>query len=129
MIEEYDETGACVMSAQYGTEDSMQGYRAYRAPWVGRPRTKPSVVACKADQGTGTKVYVSWNGATDVSAWKVYGGSGEGSMKVVKTVGKNGFETKALVEDDIGGGKVMVQAVGGVGDGRMSEVVSIGQGC
>ncbi|RJE18632.1 hypothetical protein PHISCL_09036, partial [Aspergillus sclerotialis] len=51
VVEEYDENGACVMTARYGFEGDMQGYRGYRKDWVGRPRTKPSVVACAGNGG------------------------------------------------------------------------------
>lgn len=128
LLEEYDENGACVMSARYGEEGLMEGYRGFRGPWVGKPTTKPSVVACGNDDET--KVYVSWNGASDVQSWKVYTGTGKENLGVAKTVMKNGFETKATVEGSGSGpGMVMVQAVGGVNDGTRSEVVSVGEGC
>ena len=123
-IEEYDENGTIVMRARFGYDNTMQTYRTYRYPWVGRPSTKPGVLACPASKGGKTAVYVSWNGATDVQSWKVYSGS-----KVSKTALRNGFETTVMVEGISDGDLVVVEAVGGVGDGTRSDPVTAGQGC
>lgn len=131
LLEEFDENGACVMTAWYGTlNDGMEGYRGYRSPWVGRPTTKPSVVACKDDSSEDTvAAYVSWNGASDVQAWKIYAGKDKKSLEVVKTAPRNGFETRTKVGGVSPGCVMMVQAVGGVNDGTKSEVVSVGKRC
>lgn len=105
----------------------MEGYRGYRRDWVGRPRTKPSVVACGRGEGEKVSVYVSWNGASDVQRWRVYMGDGS-DMEGVKVAVKNGFETR--IDVDGGSGEmVQVEAVGGVNDGTRSEAVSVGSGC
>lgn len=123
-IEEYDGTGTIVMRARFGYDYTMMTYRAYRYPWVGRPSTKPDVVACSSGPGRTGAVYVSWNGATDVQSWKVYSGPH------VKGSGlRNGFETIVSVDGLTDGDTVVVQAVGGVGDGTKSNAVTVGQGC
>jgi hypothetical protein len=122
-IEEYDENGTIVMRARFGYDNTMQTYRTYRYPWVGRPSTKPDVVACPTKGGK-TVVYVSWNGATDVGSWKVTSGS-----KINQTALRNGFETTILVAGLSDGDSVAVEAVGGVGDGTRSQSVTVGQGC
>ncbi|KAL4808579.1 ASST-domain-containing protein [Aspergillus unguis] len=122
-IEEYDGDGTITMRARFGYDNTMQTYRAYRYPWVGRPATKPDVVACLSDAGNNTAVYVSWNGATDVESWKVYSGS-----QVKKTALRNGFETAILVEGLSSNDSVVVEAVGGVGDGTRSASVTV-QSC
>jgi Arylsulfotransferase (ASST) len=120
--EEYDENGTPVMRAWFGYDNTMQTYRAYRYPWTGRPSTKPDVVACPS--GDKTAVYVSWNGATDVESWKVYSGS------LVKETGlRNGFETTIIVNGLSQGDSVLVQAVGGVGDGTRSASAGVGENC
>ncbi|KAJ5279286.1 hypothetical protein N7478_004658 [Penicillium angulare] len=121
-IEEYDENGATVMRAWFGYEDTMQTYRAYRYPWTGHPSTKPDVVACPS--GDNAAVYVSWNGATDVDAWKVYSGS-----QVKKTAQRSGFETSILVSGLSKGESVVVEAVGGAGDGTKSASTRVGVNC
>lgn len=123
-IEEYDENGRIMMRARFGYDNTMQTYRAYRYPWVGRPSTKPDVVACPSSKSGKTAVYVSWNGATDVQSWKVYSGS-----QVKKVATRNGFETTILVDGLSRNDQLVVEAVGGVNDGARSQSVTIGQGC
>jgi hypothetical protein len=43
----------------------VKSYRVFKKPWVGRPKTVPDV---KVKDG---KVYVSWNGATEVTWWRL----------------------------------------------------------
>jgi Arylsulfotransferase (ASST) len=73
-------------------------YRAYRAPWVGRPTTAPAVDA-ETRQDGGTTVYASWNGATEVAAWQVLVGDTAGAMQVAATVPRSGFETRVRLPD------------------------------
>lgn len=123
-IEEFDENGSVVMRARFGYDNTMQTYRAYRYPWVGRPSTKPDVVACPSSDGDKSTVYVSWNGATDVQSWKIHSGS-----KVKSSAVRNGFETVIVVDSLRKGDSLIVEAVGGVGDGTKSESVTVGHGC
>ncbi|KAJ5719552.1 hypothetical protein N7493_007130 [Penicillium malachiteum] len=122
-IEEYDENGTIVMRARFGFDSTMQTYRAYRYPWVGRPSTKPDVMACQTDDDQ-TAVYVSWNGATDVESWKVYSGS-----RLKTTAMRNGFETTILLEKLPSNDTIVVEAVGGVGSGRRSGSIRVGKSC
>jgi hypothetical protein len=73
-------------------------YRAYRDTWVGRPLTPPDVAAETRDDG-GTTVYVSWNGATEVTGWQVLAGNDAASLKVVGTAPRRGFETQVRLPD------------------------------
>ena len=52
--------------------DGGQNYRAFRLPWHGRPSLPPAAVYRFA-HGQGT-VYASWNGATEVAAWRLDAG-------------------------------------------------------
>lgn len=130
VLEEYDENGALVMNARFGFDESTQSYRGYRfREWVGKPTTRPEAVACREGGSDAVVVYVSWNGATDVRGWKVRMGD---ELAVVGNVrDKNGFETRIVLEGVEGrdGEKVVVQAVGGVGDGVQSSVVKVGERC
>ena len=56
-----------------------ENYRTLRFPWVGKPTDQPAAVV------RGTTVYASWNGATDVAAWKIE----PGGPRIPRT----GFET------------------------------------
>ncbi len=75
--------------------DSNSSYRAYRFPWVGRPTAPPAVAATSS--GATTNVYVSWNGATQVTSWRVLAGSSASSLQAVATATKQGFENQIPV--------------------------------
>ena len=86
--------------ALYGTEEAMIGtYRIYKGPWVGAPNSKPAVYAYAWGCKWPSVVHVSWNGATEVSEYRVYGAPEEGGGFVPVARGKKtGFET-ALMGD------------------------------
>ncbi len=71
----------------------LTSYRAFRFPWVGIPRTRPSLAVSSRADGR-VKVYASWNGATRVKAWRVLGGSSPHHLRPLGvTAGRHGFET------------------------------------
>lgn len=77
---EFSETGEllCSMlfqpSSRFDTGD-VQSYRNLRFNWTGFPRdTKPSLVGEVDGSSSGdVKLYMSWNGATEVSKWLLEG--------------------------------------------------------
>lgn len=77
-------------------EASLGGisYRAARAPWAAHPTTAPDVAA-EAEAG-GTRVYASWNGATEVASWRVLAAT-TGEQRAVGEIARSGFETSLLV--------------------------------
>jgi arylsulfotransferase ASST len=66
-------------------------YRAFRLPWVGRPREPPRLVS-QRESGR-RQLYASWNGATEVVAWRLAAGSRPEDLRPVLTRPKRGFET------------------------------------
>ncbi len=66
-------------------------YRATVEQWAGQPLSPP-VGAARAAGGK-TTVYASWNGATEVSSWRVLAGSTTGATAVVAQAARSGFET------------------------------------
>jgi hypothetical protein len=88
-LTEYSASGDMLLDARLPGSDIT--YRAEVQPWVGEPLTPP-VAAARQTNGK-TTVYASWNGATQVTAWKVLAGSGAGGQNVVATARKSGFET------------------------------------
>ena len=70
-------------------------YRAYRFIWQGFPLTGPDVAA--ASGRTGEMVYASWNGATDVQAWRVLVGYSRARLRPVTVARREGFETTIRV--------------------------------
>lgn len=76
-------------------DQPYDSYRAFRAPWQGFPLTPPTL-AFKQDVNNILLGY-SWNGATEVAAWRVYGGSSQKSLNQIDEKVKNGFETQTLI--------------------------------
>ena len=85
---EYSAAGKLLLDAQLPGSDLS--YRARKAAWVGLPLYPPSGAARR--QGARTAVYASWNGATQVQAWRVLALIG-GRPTVVGYAAKTGFET------------------------------------
>lgn len=73
----------------------VKSYRIFKHPWLGKPKTTPDV---KVKSG---KAYVSWNGATEVSSWRLekaaHGGVGakgdDAQFVAIKEARRSGFET------------------------------------
>jgi Arylsulfotransferase (ASST) len=74
----------------------VTSYRAFRFPWHARPLTRPSLAVAPQGKGKLT-LYTSWNGATEVSAWRVRGGSAPGQLRIMARVRRSGFETAIVL--------------------------------
>jgi hypothetical protein len=72
-------------------------YRAFRFPWAGSP-TQPPTLANNEDW---TRLYYSWNGATDVFAYELYGGNAVESLQLIDIQLRQGFETLSDISDQI----------------------------
>jgi hypothetical protein len=84
-VTEYDARGRVVLDLRFaGRVDS---YRAFRFPWIGRPTTRPAATIYRG------RIFVSWNGATEVARWEVLAGQNPHSLSRVRTVRRRGFET------------------------------------
>jgi hypothetical protein len=70
-------------------------YRASLEPWVGLPLSPPAGAA-RTTRGK-TTVYASWNGATQVVAWRVLAGPSTSRLTPVASQAKAGFETEIAV--------------------------------
>jgi EmrB/QacA subfamily drug resistance transporter len=89
-LSEYSRSGKLLLDGYLPGADLS--YRAEVEPWVGLPLTKPRGAAL--DSGGRTTVYASWNGATQVVAWRVLGGvSATQLTPLVDSAAKSGFET------------------------------------
>jgi hypothetical protein len=71
---------------------SYESYRTYRFPWVGTPATAPAIAATTGPGGAAT-VYASWNGATQVTSWRLLTGASPTQLAPVATATDTGFET------------------------------------
>jgi Arylsulfotransferase (ASST) len=82
----FTRSGRLVFDASLPKDDGS--YRDFVSPWHGAPRTRPVAVARRGAAGR-VSIFVSWNGATDVSRWQVLAHG-----KAVKTAAHQGFETR-----------------------------------
>jgi hypothetical protein len=62
---------------RFGSGD-VQSYRVYKAAWQGWPASKPDAVVAQdsdeaADGDGQLRLWVSWNGATEVASWELQG--------------------------------------------------------
>lgn len=86
---EYAPDGSTLMDLSL----SNWSYRDYRFPWVGQPLTRPAVAVRRA--GAAMRVWASWNGSTEVSAWRLLAGpSASHLIPVTGPATKTGFETE-----------------------------------
>lgn len=91
-ISEHAADGRLLMEAH--VLPHLDTYRSYKYEWIGEPVTPPDVYssAFLAGSNVSTIVYVSWNGATEVTQWKLYDGTGA-SKRLLVTTERKGFET------------------------------------
>jgi hypothetical protein len=87
-VTEFDAHGRVLLDLRFGR--GADSYRAYRYGWTGRPATRPAVAV------RGRRLFVSWNGATEVARWQLLGGRSRAALRPLRTVRKRGFETAAL---------------------------------
>ena len=80
---------------------NMQSYRAFRFPWTGRPDSEPTLIV-DTEVPTITLTY-SWNGATDVAAYRVYGDQSDTPSHLITVQAKQGFETTTVITDMLDG--------------------------
>jgi hypothetical protein len=86
-VTEYDARGRVVLDLRFGR--GADSYRAFRFPWSGRPVDRPAVAVRRG------RVFVSWNGATQVARWQVLGGRSRQRLRPLRNVQKREFETSA----------------------------------
>jgi hypothetical protein len=91
---EYSSAGQQLFDAHF--DQAIANYRAYRFAWTAQPLTLPSLAVSAVRHGT-VRIYASWNGATDVSSWRVLMGMKPRGLSAVMTVPKAGFETAITV--------------------------------
>ena len=72
-------------------------YRAFRTPWQGSPNTVPDL-AFKWN-GTQLTLGYSWNGATEVVAYRVFGGNSPQTLAQIEENTKTDFETQSQLDN------------------------------
>ncbi|HEY5342502.1 MAG TPA: arylsulfotransferase family protein [Solirubrobacteraceae bacterium] len=96
---EFNPSGQTLFDAHIPAPGST--YRAYRFPWNATPTTSPAIAVKTTTPGSDT-VYASWNGATEVTQWRVLAGAGPSTLAPVVTVPKSGFETAIPIQSTAG---------------------------
>jgi hypothetical protein len=90
-VTEFSKDGRVLFDAYFGhgkpPGEDADTYRAYRFVWQGHPTDVPAIALANG------KVYVSWNGATQVKRWQLLTGNANDSLSAAKTATKTGFET------------------------------------
>jgi hypothetical protein len=94
-ISEFARNGALLFDAHLPYE--MAFYRAFRFPWSGRPASPPAALASLNDTGEETIVHASWNGATEVAAWRVLAAKGTAPPAARATIPASGFESSTTL--------------------------------
>ncbi|KIS01865.1 hypothetical protein L804_00119 [Cryptococcus deuterogattii 2001/935-1] len=109
---EYSSNGTLLSSAQFGV-GNVQGYRVLRSNWTGYPRTTPALTVISNTTTNQYDIYTSWNGATEISSWVLYGAtslSGSASSSKLNQVNKTTFETYFSLSKDTAASYPWVQA-------------------
>ncbi len=99
----------------------LSSYRVYKGSWVGKPRDAPRIAVA------GRSIYVSWNGATEVAAWRLQGktGGGGGDFEDVVEIAKERFESEfpaANLTRTYSKIRIQAVSVGGITLGTTAEV-------
>jgi hypothetical protein len=95
VFSEFNGNGELVFNGRFPR--GITSYRAYRFPWVGQPQDDPAI-AVEAGLDNEVTVYASWNGATEVTTWRVFAGSNPDNLQEVDTTPRSGFETTITVQ-------------------------------
>ncbi len=100
LISEFTEDGECIMLGQFGANNSLaDNYRAFKVDWVGNPDSTPALWTFANSTGTPTTFYVSWNGATEIANWRLFGRViGSNVSTVLGTAAKDSFETTFVAD-------------------------------
>ena len=110
-VSEFSKSGKVLFDAYFGhgkpPGEDADSYRAYRMVWHGHPTDVPAIAVANG------KVYVSWNGATDVTRWQVLTGAARDDLKAGPAAPKSGFETAIQLPAE--GKYVAVQALDSAG--------------
>lgn len=107
-VAEFAPDGEKVMIGQFGASHFIaENYRAFKVDydsWHGFPDSTPALWMYANSTSSETVFYASWNGATEITHWKFYGG-GEGgygrhaSPNEVGTAERTGFETTFVAKE------------------------------
>lgn len=67
----------------------QMSYRVHRYPWYGWPTWPATLVI---SEGLNTQLHYSWNGATDIYYYQIFGGTAPGKLEIIDLELATGFE-------------------------------------
>jgi arylsulfotransferase ASST len=116
---EFSASGSVLLDASLGRD--VQDFTTFLARWRGQPSYPPSL-ALRPLGGGAVQLAASWNGATQVTSWRVLEGASAKRLKAVLNVPKEGFETTFSLQ--LPGSFVAVEALDRAGHelGRSATV-------
>ena len=120
-VTEHDSTGQIIYRANVAA-DGMMNYRAFKGNITLNPADSPALYTYAADRDTSTTFYMSWNGATELREWRVYGRSAcDNDWALLGNVPKADFETNYTAQgfQEFG----MVEAVNANGTGLRNSTI------
>jgi hypothetical protein len=88
---EFSPSGQLLFDAHLPAKN--QSYRGYRFSWTGTPPSAPSIAASASGATATATVYASWNGATNVTSWRVLAGASASTLAPAAAATRTGFET------------------------------------
>lgn len=92
-VTEHTPDGTIIFRASVASDGKMN-YRAYKFNVTLTPYDNPALYTYSQNAGADTTFYMSWNGATEVRRWRIYGRAGcENDWTLLNEVDKTGFET------------------------------------
>ncbi|CAI7665766.1 unnamed protein product [Penicillium glandicola] len=106
---EHTSNGTTVMNVQFSPwhshdiPDALDNYRAYKMDWTATPWWDPAIAPRRNEEGE-LVIYVSWNGATEVTNWVIRGAVGDiqyNQSEVLAQSRRTGFETKLTLGDTV----------------------------
>jgi outer membrane protein assembly factor BamB len=92
-VSEFDADGAILADLRIGTSSDQKSYRSFRQAWSGHPITAPALAAARDGSSGRATAYMSWNGATEVTHWRIEAGTRRSDLRPVGIVPRRGFET------------------------------------
>jgi hypothetical protein len=97
-LKEYNAAGDAVFTAKFGPDHEIASYRGFKYDWHATPGWNPTVYVTSLSSNI-TKLFMSWNGATDYDQWAIYGRQSidEFDRKLIATVDRTGFETNTTL--------------------------------
>ncbi|KAJ2990570.1 hypothetical protein NUW58_g2884 [Xylaria curta] len=123
---EHTPSGECVLDVQFDAWRPDKGYpinyRAFKMDWKAYPTWDPVIAALHTQRNGQFKVYVSWNGATEVAEWQLFvGDSYEEVTTSAIVTPRVGFETEIPLKSD----RSLVRAAALDKDGQVLGMTAI----